>query len=139
MPRKFVFSIAKKLTTYEQRVGSFHTTCKRCAKPAWQLTFRMYQVRGHNVMIAPEINESFQVRCSACGAAEPATHPSLWAAQLGVPYQQEQHAATAAIPAYSGAGVSRSGVTERWEVGAVRGGSPLRFTTVSLGMRGLAV
>jgi hypothetical protein len=101
MTRLFLFSIADKLTTYEQRVGSFYRTCKQCGHHAWQLTFRMYQVRGHNVIIAPEINESFQVRCSGCGAAKYATHPSEWAGQLGVPYQQEEHAATPATPAYA--------------------------------------
>jgi hypothetical protein len=101
MSRKFLFSVANHYTSYEQRIGSFHVACPSCHQPAWQLAFRMFQIRGHNVMHQPEINERFQIRCSACGTASSTLHPSLWVPQLTTPFNAEEHPAVPATPAYA--------------------------------------
>ncbi|MBL8609755.1 MAG: hypothetical protein JNL38_20650 [Myxococcales bacterium] len=101
------------LTPWEQRVGSFWTTCPRCQQQAWQLTYRIYRTSGSGLQgptpYGPPLNECFQVRCATCFSASMVAHPSTWVQSIGVQFNNENHAPTHGTPqyiaqAYSGGG-----------------------------------
>lgn len=89
---------------WEARIGSFMGTCPSCQAHTWQITFNVWRTHGNMLNVSPHAHataQGYQVRCTACGMACVAGHPSTWVQTLGVVFHPEAYPPTRCMPQYA--------------------------------------